>query len=76
MSFGEILYWTIGFIGSAITITYHFNHLLQLIIGDCLRLVPFPPGLRASSLPLWVANNLISEADEFFSLTNLFTLSV
>jgi hypothetical protein len=26
----------------------------KLIIGDCLRLVPFLPGPRASSLPLWL----------------------
>jgi hypothetical protein len=37
-------------------IRVNYNHLSQLIICDCLRLVPFPPGLRASSFPLWLAN--------------------
>jgi hypothetical protein len=43
--------FSIGFIDAAITITLNSNHFLQLTIADCLMLVPFPPGLRASSLP-------------------------
>jgi hypothetical protein len=41
-----------GFIGTSITITLNYNRLQQLTIGDCLRLAPFLPGLRVSSLPL------------------------
>jgi hypothetical protein len=44
----------IGFTGTSITVTLNYNHLLQLTIGDGLRLVQFLPGLRASSLPLWL----------------------
>jgi hypothetical protein len=39
----------IGFIGTSLTITLNYNHLKQITIGDCLRLVPFLPGTRASS---------------------------
>jgi hypothetical protein len=35
------------------TINNH-SHLQKLTIIDCLKLYPFLPGLRASSLPLWL----------------------
>jgi hypothetical protein len=48
----------IGFVGAAITVILNYNHLQQLTIGDCLRLVRFLPILRSSSLPLRLTNLL------------------
>jgi hypothetical protein len=39
----------IGFIGTSTTIILNYNHLQQLTPNECLRLAPFPPGLRVSS---------------------------
>jgi hypothetical protein len=44
----------VGFINTAITTTLNYNHLRQVTICDCLRLDLFLPGLRASSLLLWL----------------------
>jgi hypothetical protein len=45
----------IGFIGTSITISLNYNHLQQLTFGDCITPIPFLPGPRASSLPLWLS---------------------
>jgi hypothetical protein len=46
----------IWFIGDSITVTLNYNHLWQLTACDCLRHVPFLPGPRAPSLPLWLSS--------------------
>jgi hypothetical protein len=51
---------------------YNCNHLQHPGLNDCLRLAPFPTGLRASSLPLWRMTNeepLATELDWTLSLS-------
>jgi hypothetical protein len=60
----------IGFMGTSVTVTLNYNHLWQLTINDCLRVAPFPPGLRAYSASVvrwltirsWTLNFLTNES--------------